>query len=553
MTKRRSPLARWLPLAVVVLVGVGVIVAAIVTSPAPPSASSSAPASSLGAALGSNPNLDPGTPLNRPAPDFTLTDQFGKRLSLHAYRGKVVILAFNDPQCTTLCPLTTTAMVDAKRLLGAAGSQVQLLGVSANPSATALKWVRAYSRAHGMTYQWRFGTGPLAQLKRIWSAYGIGVEIQHGLIDHTPALYVIDPQGRMRRLFMTQMNYSSVPQLGQLLAKAASELLPGHPPVRSGLSYSAVQGIAPTAHTSLPRFGGGSVPLGPGRPRLMLFFATWAAEDFPHLKQQLQGLDGYASAAAGGRLPPLTAVDEASVEPSANALPRFLGGLTHRLSYPVGVDRSGRIADGYEVQDLPWLVLVSSTGRFLWYYDVSTQGWPARPWLIHQVRAALSHPTAIKAPGNSAIPTPLADSPAPLAALHRQADRLLGSVGALTARLHALRGYPVVVNAWASWCTPCQKEFPLFASASLRYGRQVAFVGADTNDSANNAQPFLNHHHVSYPSYQATSGQLASLAAIEGLPTTIFINPAGKVVYVHTGQYESQGSLDADVQSYALH
>jgi cytochrome c biogenesis protein CcmG/thiol:disulfide interchange protein DsbE len=146
----------------------------------------------------------------------------------------------------------------------------------------------------------------------------------------------------------------------------------------------------------------------------------------------------------------------------------------------------------------------------------------------------------------------LAGSPAPLAALHEQAGRLLGPESALAARIRALRGYSVVVNAWASWCTPCQAEFPLFATASVRYGRRLAFLGADTDDSSADGEGFLTKHPVSYPSYQSTSSQLASLAAIQGLPTTIFINRAGRVVYVHTGQYDSLGTLNEDIQSYGL-
>src|SRR5579875_1638050 len=83
--------------------------------------------------LASNPYLDSGTSVgDRAAPDFTLRDQFGRRTSLSQYRGKVVLLGFEDAKCTTICPLTTTAMLDAKRMLGAAGSQVVLLGVDAN-------------------------------------------------------------------------------------------------------------------------------------------------------------------------------------------------------------------------------------------------------------------------------------------------------------------------------------------------------------------------------------------------------------------------------------
>jgi len=506
--------------------------------------------SSAARTLGNNANLDPGTTMSGPAANFTLTDQFGHRVSLRSFRGKVVILAFNDSECTTVCPLTTTAMVDAKRALGAAGADVQLLGVDANPQATAVKDVRAYSRTHGMLYQWHFLTGTLPQLKRVWKAYSIAVEIAQGQIDHTPALFVIGPGGQVRKLYMTQMSYSSVPQLGQLVANEAASLLPGHPRVNSRLSYAQVPPIGPGRKITVPRSGGGTVRLGPGHgPRLYLFFATWDSEDFPHLGRQLDALNEYR---AGGDLPPLTAVDEASVEPSARALPAFLHGLARPLSYPIGIDRTGQIADGYEVQDQPWYALTSAGGQILWSYDVSTQGWLSRRALIAHVRAALTKTPSLRTPTAAAVPSVLAGSPPTLAALHRQASRLLGSSNGLRARLRALRGYPVVINAWASWCTPCQEEFPLFAQASVRYGHVVAFLGADTNDSAGNARAFLAKHPVSYPSYQTSSAQLAPLASIEGLPTTIFVSRAGKVVSVHTGQYRAEGSLDGDIANYAL-
>jgi cytochrome oxidase Cu insertion factor (SCO1/SenC/PrrC family)/thiol-disulfide isomerase/thioredoxin len=530
VTPRRQRTLIWLAVAAAVIIGISV--GAIVTGGSSTSGSNSA--------LATNPELDPGTPLSKPAPNFTLTDEFGRRVSLRSYHGKVVILAFNDSECTTVCPLTTQAMVDAKRFLGAAGDRVQLLGIDANPQATAVSDVRSYSRTHGMLYQWRFLTGSLPQLKRVWRAYGIDVQIERGQIDHTPALYVIDPAGRLRRLYETQMSYATIPQLGQLMAREASSLLPSHPAVRSGLSYSQVPGIAPRTPVSLPRAGGGTVRLGPSAsPRLYLFFATWDSEVFPDLARQLRSLNAYAGSA------PLTLVDEGSVEPAATALPRFLRGLS--LHYPVAVDRSGRIADGYQVQDQPWFVLTSASGKFLWYYDVSTGGWLSPTALAARVRAAFAH-------ASNKVPTAaaLAGSPAPLAALHRQGGSLLGPQPALANRLRALRGYPAVVNAWASWCPPCQKEFPLFASASLRYGRRVAFLGADTSDSSVDARSFLAKHPISYPSFETTTQQLRPLADIAGMPTTIFVNRAGKVTYVHTGQYESLGTLEQDIDLYAL-
>ncbi len=503
------------------------------------------------AALAGNPTLDPGTPIHGVAPGFTLTDQFGRAVSLSDFRGKVVILAFNDPQCTTICPLTTTAMVKAKRLLGPAGAQVELLGVGANPAATETRWVRAYSEAHGMMHAWHFLNGPLARLKRVWHAYGIEAQIVAGQVDHTPAVYVIDRQGKLSRLFVTQMSYSSVGQLASLFARATASLLPGHPPVPSAVSYAQIPLIEPMSNVTLPRAGGGSVRLGPGaKPRLILFFDTWDSE-VTSLARELEALDAYAQSAGREGLPPLTAVDEASVESSPAALPRFLRSLPHPLSYPIAIDSSGRLADGYRVQDEPYLELISPSGRFLWYHDVSTGGWLTRAALVSQIHAALAiAPSSTETSARAR--QELASSPPALAELHRQAGQLIGSESALAARLRSLRGYPVVLNVWASWCVPCRSEFPLLANASVTYGRRVAFLGADTEDQAANARSFLADHHVAYPSYEASTEALSSLAAFEGVPTTMFFDGEGKLVHLHFGQYEAQGTLDGDIENYAL-
>jgi cytochrome oxidase Cu insertion factor (SCO1/SenC/PrrC family)/thiol-disulfide isomerase/thioredoxin len=512
---------------------------------------SNTPAESQADALAANPYLDPGTPVSGVAPGFTLSDQLGEPVSLHSFRGKVVILAFNDSECTTVCPLTTTAMLDAKAMLGKAGDQVQLLGIDANPAATSLEDVWSYSELHGMLHAWRFLTGSLPELKLVWKRYGIEAAIERGEITHTPALFVIDRQGRLSRLYVTQMSYTAVPQLGQLLAKSASALLPGRPAVHANLSYARVAPTPPSQSATVPRAGGGEpIKLGPGpSARLFVFFATWDQETSA-LAGQLDALNRYQEVAARSGLPPLTAVDEASVEPNSSTLTDFLRSLTQPLSYPVAIDRSGKLADGYEVLGLPWFVLVSSTGRILYFREVATAGWPSTSVLIRYVKAALA-----RAPGPAtatAVDRELAGSPPLLAGLHQQAGRLLAGEPALAARLRTLHGYPTVINAWASWCGPCRSEFGLFASASARYGRQVAFIGADTDDSPADARTFQAQHPVSYPSYQTTTANLSWLAVIEGLPTTVFISRAGKVVYVHTGQYDSQGTLDQDIESYAL-
>jgi cytochrome oxidase Cu insertion factor (SCO1/SenC/PrrC family)/thiol-disulfide isomerase/thioredoxin len=158
----------------------------------------------------------------------------------------------------------------------------------------------------------------------------------------------------------------------------------------------------------------------------------------------------------------------------------------------------------------------------------------------------------VSAPSPTAAQQVLAGSPGALASLHTQAGQLIASGGTVSDRLRSLRGYPVVLNAWAAWCPPCRAEFPLLAAASAQFGRKVAFLGADTNDSPGDARTFLAQHPVSYPSYSVASTNLSSLAVLEGFPTTIFINTAGKVVFVHTGQYQSEAALDNDIEHYAL-
>jgi cytochrome c biogenesis protein CcmG, thiol:disulfide interchange protein DsbE len=74
--------------------------------------------------------------------------------------------------------------------------------------------------------------------------------------------------------------------------------------------------------------------------------------------------------------------------------------------------------------------------------------------------------------------------PAPLARNVRQANRIIDGKGdLLTKKLETLRGFPVVVNQWASWCDPCRFEFPFFSTAAMRHRTEIAFLGIDMQDS----------------------------------------------------------------------
>jgi thiol-disulfide isomerase/thioredoxin len=151
------------------------------------------------------------------------------------------------------------------------------------------------------------------------------------------------------------------------------------------------------------------------------------------------------------------------------------------------------------------------------------------------------------------VPAQLAGAPAPLASLHDQGcDLLDGGPAAFRKRLASLRGHPVVVNKWASWCGPCRAEFPLFQKASLGLGKRVAFVGVDSNDNYADAAKFLKQYPVSYPSYKDGDNRVAQVFnGVIAFPTTVFYDAAGKLRFVHNGQYRDEASLRRDIERYA--
>jgi thiol-disulfide isomerase/thioredoxin len=148
----------------------------------------------------------------------------------------------------------------------------------------------------------------------------------------------------------------------------------------------------------------------------------------------------------------------------------------------------------------------------------------------------------------------LAGSPPALAALHRQANDLLpGGKDAYEGRIAGLRGYPAVVNIWASWCGPCRFEFPRFQRAAADYGRRVAFLGVDTQDSDDAASTFLEEAPVPYPSYTDPDKEIGdAVGASLGLPDTAFYDRRGKLVYLKQGPYSDEAALRADIRRYAL-
>ncbi len=178
-----------------------------------------------------NPNADPllteaanGTPnvVREAAPGFTLTDQHGRQVSLRSLTGHTVVLTFLDPVCTSDCPLIAQELRVTDQLLGATASKVDLVAVADNPLYRSITTTRAFDRQEGLDHvpNWKFLTGSLGDLTRVWNSYGIQTDVAVGgaMVAHTDLVYIIDPSGTIREVLdsspgSTTASYSSFSSL----------------------------------------------------------------------------------------------------------------------------------------------------------------------------------------------------------------------------------------------------------------------------------------------------------------------------------------------------
>lgn len=163
-----------------------------------------------------------------------------------------------------------------------------------------------------------------------------------------------------------------------------------------------------------------------------------------------------------------------------------------------------------------------------------------------------------EAEGGVAAPPPAASSteglPPKLARNLEDADQIVGEgTEAFEERLHALRGHPVVVNQWASWCASCRFEFPFFAAAVKRHRAEVAFLGLDSQDERSAAEDFLHELPVGFPSIFDPDAQVAAAyGGGQAWPTTMFFDPSGELVNVKIGAYATADLLEQDIRRWAL-
>ena len=149
------------------------------------------------------------------APDFTLTDQNGKTLSLSSFRGHAVVLTFMDPRCRTICPIVSQEFVDAEHRLARSDPGVVFAAVNVNKHALGVATTATFTREHELTAipTWHFFTGTLASLRRVWSGYDIAVatKVVKGkttlTVLHSSFVYFIAPNGTERFLAAPSADY----------------------------------------------------------------------------------------------------------------------------------------------------------------------------------------------------------------------------------------------------------------------------------------------------------------------------------------------------------
>ncbi|MGC8626434.1 MAG: redoxin domain-containing protein [Acidimicrobiales bacterium] len=310
--------------------------------------------------------LDPGD--QYVAPGFSLTDQYSRRVSLGQWRGRPVVLSFNDDQCRDLCTLLAQDIVAADQDLGAAAKRVVFLSVNVNPFYPQVRYVRQWSDQHGLgeVRNWVFTTGPVGALKAVWRRYGIyvGLDYKDRTVVHGTQLFFVSPSGRVAAIGDFGDNAASTSLYAHAMAQMAVDLLPaaqrsavGGPVVPMPTQQNATVGApAPSFRLPLltdPRRQVTSSAL-KGRYVVLNFWAstcTMCAQEMPQIEQAYREL---------GKTVAFVGVDVSGQRLSAAAFAKQEG-----ATYPLVSDAQGSLAGSYRAPGLPFTVIVGPAGTVL--------------------------------------------------------------------------------------------------------------------------------------------------------------------------------------------
>lgn len=300
------------------------------------------------------------------AANFTLTDQHGRTVSLTRFRGRSVVLSFNDDRCTDICTLLAEDVVAADRDLGAAASDVVFLSVNANPYYPAVSAVRSWTDGHGLGRErnWVFATGPPAALTTVWHEYGVEVELDptNRTVVHSTELYFIGPTGREAAIGSFGTASADTAIYAHTMAQMADDLLPGNQQVSvggpsalsPGQSGAAIGARVPPFDLPVVTAPDRTLSSGSllGRYTVLNFWSsacTACVREMPAIERAFRDL--------GDRVG-FVGVDVSDSRAAAAAFARRVG-----VTYPLVSDSSGDVASTYQIPGLPFTAIVGPRGN----------------------------------------------------------------------------------------------------------------------------------------------------------------------------------------------
>ncbi|WP_113718338.1 redoxin domain-containing protein [Arthrobacter dokdonensis] len=313
--------------------------------------------------------LDPQSEPLPAAPSLSLTDQAGRHVTLSQYRGRSVVLSFNDDRCEDLCTLLAQDVVAANKDLGANAKDVVFLSVNANPYYPSASAVKEWTDSHGLAADtnWVFGTGTPKQLAAAAAAYGVPIELDPKTksVVHGTELFYIDPAGKEAALGQFGTESASTDLYAHAMAQAAVDLLPNaasihvagpSPSAKASQAGASINAAAPVF--SLPQLGDPdrTTPLGAfkGKVTVVNFWAsscTACVAEMPAMEQSFKDL---------GKTANFVGIDVADNPREASAFAAKFG-----VTYPLLSDAAGAASGAYQVPGLPFTAVIGPDGTLL--------------------------------------------------------------------------------------------------------------------------------------------------------------------------------------------
>lgn len=300
------------------------------------------------------------------APGYSLTDQRGRRMTAAEFRGRSVVLTFNDDRCQDLCTLLAQDIAKADHDLGAAAKHVAFVSINANPYYPRVSDVKAWSEHHGLAHlaNWYFGTGTPASLSASWKKYGVPVELDAKTksVVHGSEIFFIDPNGQEVALGQFGTESADTAPFAHAMAQMAVDLLPGADrtsvagPSLPAPTHGGTQiGATPSA-AKLPSLRNPSQTIstasGHGTYTVLNFWASTCSacvRELPALERAHADL---------GKSVTFLGVD---VSDTGRAGLAFAGRAG--VSYPLLSDAQGSVSGEYQITGLPYTVILDPKGR----------------------------------------------------------------------------------------------------------------------------------------------------------------------------------------------